>query len=71
MVHSHLLKFPYLYKDNRTSVGQVIYSSEVNGNEVTVEYSSVRGLALSWLIFVREMDGELKVRMVLVKLGKI
>lgn len=52
MVHLHLVKFTYLYKDNRASTCQVTYSSEVNGNEFTVEYSSVRGLALSWLIFV-------------------
>lgn len=71
MMHSHLVKFTYLYKDNRTSVGEVTYSSEVNGNVFTVEYSSVRGLALSWLILVREMDDELKVHMALVKLGKI
>lgn len=71
MVHSHLVKFTYLYKDKRTSIGQVTYSSEVNGNVFTVEYFSVRGLALSCLIFVRKMEDELKVRMVLVKLGKI
>lgn len=38
-MHSHLVKFTYLYKANRTSIGEVPYSSEVNGNVFTVEYS--------------------------------
>lgn len=49
---------------------QVIYSRKINDNVVIVKYSSIRGFALSEVVFVLGIDGCLmKVYMILMKLS--